>query len=71
MADYVECPFCERIFEADAYPGLVHQHPLDAHIRTEHRMVKVRKGSNYRWVPEDEVKARLSAGGSPPPGRQK
>jgi hypothetical protein len=62
MTDYVECPFCDRIFEAEAYTALVHQHPLEQHIRTDHRMVKVRKGSNYRWVREDDVKNRLAQG---------
>jgi hypothetical protein len=23
---------------------------LEAHIRSDHHMVKVRKGSNYKWV---------------------
>lgn len=59
MTDYTECPFCDRIFAVDEFPGLVHSHPLDDHIRSVHHMVKVRKGSNYRWLPEEEVKARL------------
>jgi hypothetical protein len=61
MTDYMECPFCDRIYEAEAYVALVHQHPLEAHIRSDHHMVRVRKGSNYRWVPEQEVRARLAA----------
>jgi hypothetical protein len=60
MTDYVECPFCDRIYPADSYPGLVHTNPLDAHIRTDHGKVKLRKGSNYRWVDRAEVLARLA-----------
>jgi hypothetical protein len=59
MVDYVECPFCEVIFEEDAYPGLVHTRPLDEHIRAVHHRMKIRKGSNYRWVTEEEVRERL------------
>jgi hypothetical protein len=61
MADYVECPFCDYIFEEDSYHGLVHQQPLDDHIRVTHAMVKVRKGSNYRWLPRDQVRSRITA----------
>jgi hypothetical protein len=59
MSDYVECPFCDRIFEADTYPALVHEHPLEDHIRIAHDKVRVRKGSNYRWVDKTEVESRL------------
>lgn len=68
MSDYMECPFCDRIFSSDAYPALVHTHPLEDHIRSEHRMVKVRKGSNYRWLSQQEIETRLQDGpalGSP------
>jgi hypothetical protein len=61
MSEYEECPICDRLFEADAYNGLVHTRPVEAHIRTVHHMVKVRRGSNYRWIPETEVKERLAA----------
>jgi hypothetical protein len=66
MTDYVECPFCDRIYPADSYRGLVHAHPLDAHIREDHGKVKLRKGSNYRWVDRAEVLARLAV----PPRRR-
>jgi hypothetical protein len=59
MTDYEECPFCDRIFEADVYTSMVHQHPLEDHIRAEHDKVKVRKGSNYRWADKSEVASRL------------
>ncbi len=65
MTDYTECPFCDRIYEDDVYTGLVHQHPLDDHIRSEHDKVKVRKGSNYRWVDRAEVESRLAGGRTP------
>jgi hypothetical protein len=61
MADYEECPFCDRIFETVAFPGLARERPIEEHIRSDHHMVRVRKGSNYRWVSEDEVRARLKS----------
>ncbi len=61
MTDFEECPFCDRIFEAVSFKGLVRERPVEAHIRHDHHMVKVRKGSNYRWVPEAEVRERLGA----------
>jgi hypothetical protein len=59
MPDYVECPFCDRIFVAEAFHSLMHGHPLEDHIRDDHDKVKLRKGSNYRWVDRKEVEARL------------
>ncbi len=62
MPDYVECPFCVLIFE-DPGENWVHQmgekKPLDRHIEQDHHKVRVRKGSNYRWVDAKEVKRRL------------
>ncbi len=63
MTDYVECPFCDRIFETESYHGLVHGNPLEAHIRTDHAMVKVRKGSNYRWISAHEARRRVAKSG--------
>jgi hypothetical protein len=60
MSDYEECPFCDMIFETDAYTSMVHQHPLEEHLRAEHHKVKVRKGSNYRWIDMAEVESRLA-----------
>ncbi len=53
--NYVECPFCDRIFE-DHFNG---EPPLRRHIEEDHHKVRVRKGSNYRWVDVKEVKRRL------------
>jgi hypothetical protein len=61
MTDYEECPFCDRIFETDVYTGMVHDHPLEDHIRTAHDKLKVRKGSNYRWVDKAEIASRLAS----------
>jgi hypothetical protein len=30
--------------------------PLERHLREEHHKVRLRKGSNYKWVDEAEVK---------------
>ncbi len=58
-ADYIECPFCPLIFEDPfAWPTFKPK-PLDAHIMSDHHKVRVRKGSNYRWVDRDEVARRV------------
>jgi hypothetical protein len=56
MMNYVECPFCDRIFEDRLVTG---EPPLRRHIEQDHHKVRVRKGSNYRWVDATEVKRRL------------
>jgi hypothetical protein len=61
VTDYVECPFCERVFPAEVYHSMMHTHPLEDHIRDDHHKVKLRKGSNYRWVDKKEIEARLVA----------
>ena len=62
MTEYEQCPFCDRLFEVptvyvatDPYQG----HELYKHIEKEHRKVRVRKGSNYKWMDVAEVKKRL------------
>ncbi len=61
MVDYAECPFCGRIFPAETFHGMMHLHPLDDHIRSEHDKVKLRKGTNYRWVDRVEIERRIAA----------
>ena len=64
MPDYEQCQFCERIFEVPvgAEGSLIELDsprratPLDQHIRTEHHKVRLRKGSNYKWVDAAEMK---------------
>lgn len=72
MPNYVECPFCERIFE-DRYttddgrrsspPRASIREPandrLSHHIEQDHHKVRVRKGSNYKWVDAREIQQRL------------
>jgi hypothetical protein len=65
MPDYEQCQFCERIFQVSSAthesPTLlelapVRISPLDRHIREDHHKVRLRKGSNYKWVDAAEVK---------------
>jgi len=67
--DYLQCPVCDRVFKVG--DPLVRMSgsertmmELEAHIRTDHHMVKVRKGSNYRWVDAAEM-AELAKQGPP------
>jgi hypothetical protein len=53
--DYVQCQVCDRVFKVgDPLVSLSGSDrammELEAHIRSDHHMVKVRKGSNYKWV---------------------
>jgi hypothetical protein len=53
MGDYEQCPFCERIFAAPT--RIYDSGDLDRHIRTDHHKVKLRKGTNYKWVDAAEM----------------
>lgn len=58
---FEQCPFCDRVFRTHvgpvAYTAL--RGPplsdLEQHLVTDHHKVKLRKGSNYKWVDESEV----------------
>jgi hypothetical protein len=61
--DYEQCPVCERVFVVEDLRLRSKGHSLDPtelerHIREDHHMVKLRKGSNYKWVDAAEM-ARL------------
>jgi hypothetical protein len=61
IPEYQECPFCDRIFEERGLISPVGTPtPLEAHIVRVHKKVRVRKGSNYKWLDQAEVKKRLS-----------
>jgi len=61
VIDYEQCPFCDRVFKAQKEfvftpsKGLTLS-ALEVHIRSDHQKVKLRKGSNYRWVDESDLK---------------
>lgn len=58
---YEQCPFCDRIFVEgiilrNRVTGETSGNDLEEHISTEHNKVKVRKGTNYKWMDLEEVK---------------
>ncbi len=57
--NYVECPFCPLLFPEPQMTGPDGTTPLVRHVAQDHHKVRVRKGSNYRWVDEREIKRRL------------
>ena len=62
--EYEQCPFCDKIFEVAAIQFVTlspYRTTLEKHIVEQHKKVKVRKGSNYKWMDEAEVKRALSA----------
>jgi hypothetical protein len=63
VPDYEQCPFCDRIFEVPlAGRSLIDldtarpASSLDRHIRMDHDKVRLRKGSNYKWVDAGEMR---------------
>lgn len=69
--DYEQCPICDRVYEVEEVRFRAKGRELDptdleAHIRNDHHMVKLRKGSNYKWVDAAEM-ARLAREGARTP----
>ena len=62
MADYVQCPFCEALFREPQARKPSGYTQLEEHVMAMHRKVRVRKGSNYRWMDEAEVKKMVVRG---------
>ncbi len=58
MEDYVQNPFCDRLFREPQARKPSGETPLEEHVITVHHKVRVRKGSNYKWMDESEVKKR-------------
>lgn len=59
--EYRQCPFCDKLFEEPT--GLVRigsTSPIDEHIQSVHKKVKVWKGRNAKWIDADEVKGRMT-----------
>ena len=56
--EYEECPFCGVFYEVYKIEGREYG-TLNDHIKTTHDKVRVRKGSNYRWVDRNEVLKNL------------
>lgn len=66
--DYEQCPVCDRVFVVEDLRFRPKGRELDpteleAHIRGDHNMVKLRKGSNYRWVDAAEMARLVKEGG--------
>jgi hypothetical protein len=59
VVDYQECPFCDRIFEVPQIIKWTQKTPLEEHIEADHHKLKVRKGSNYKWMDKVQVERRL------------
>ncbi len=59
MADYVQCPFCDRLFREPQTRKATGETPLEEHVIAAHRKVRVRKGSNYRWMDKGEARKRV------------
>lgn len=66
--DYEQCPVCDRVFIVEDLrfrPKGREFDPteLESHIRNDHHMVKLRKGSNYKWVDAAEMARLVKEGG--------
>jgi len=66
--DYLQCPVCDKVFKVgeplvEMSGSEVTMVTLESHIREDHHMVKVRKGSNYRWADANEMASLAKQGG--------
>jgi hypothetical protein len=59
IGEYEQCPFCELYFEVFRTEA-GDLATLNDHIKKSHDKVRVRKGSNYRWVDRNEVVKNLA-----------
>ena len=60
--EYEQCQFCNKMFEVPFAVWMTlspYRTALEKHIVEQHKKVKVRKGSNYKWMDETEVKRAL------------
>ncbi len=60
MADYVQCPFCDKLFKEPQARKTSGETPLEEHVMSAHHKVRVRKGSNYRWMDEAEARKKVA-----------
>jgi hypothetical protein len=58
IGEYEECQFCGALYEVANFDGNSVS-MLNDHIKTTHNKVRVRKGSNYRWIDREEVLRKL------------
>ena len=56
----MQCLFCDRLFREPQAKRASGETPLEERVMSAHHKVRVRKGSNYRWMDESEVKKRLT-----------
>ena len=63
MAEYVQCPFCDALFKEPQARKPSGYTQLEEHVMAMHHKVRVRKGSNYRWIDEAEAKKMLAREG--------
>jgi hypothetical protein len=57
--DYEECPFCGALFESPTWFRISDVPPIDEHIRSVHKKVKVRKGNKVRWMDAAEAERKV------------
>ena len=62
--EYVECPFCDKLFPARAWASVGSRFPMEKHINEVHKKFKVWKGRNAKWVDMKEINRRLEKEGS-------
>ena len=49
-----KCPFCEELFVRDErYEKFGLVPPIEAHIMSDHRKVRVSRGNDVKWVDEN------------------
>ena len=52
---YEQCPYCDKIFDVSGLILAWEDTQLEKHIKDVHKKVKVRRGTNYKWMDMSEV----------------
>lgn len=66
MAEYAQCPSCSALFKEPQARKPSGHTQLEEHVMAMHRKVRVRKGSNYRWMDEEDAKRMAVREGTEP-----
>lgn len=65
MAEYAQCQFYDALFrEPQARTPSGYTQQVEEHVMPTHHKVRVRKGSNYRWMDEGEAKKMTTREGT-------
>ena len=59
--EFEQCPFCDTLFAIEPGVRIGSDRPIEHHIKVVHHKVRVRKGSNYKWIDRSEALKHLAS----------